>query len=324
MTRLSLLLPLTLLLAACVPYTPGPSSPDEMVYAGQAMQTATQSAIEAESTQVARQAAKEERQTKREIELQMAPVTAQAAMLELQITAGAATDTASQKTATATAAVATAVYSSAIATETKMSADHRQAREDALALGRDIAWAMIAGAFLGIGLYLAYWFVLRWQNHTIAQDQMKLDIERQQSSFRVIDGVICYFSVRNGEPQVLIPGKGQKMPVIDGFTPLEDVTPGAPADINKLAIEIVDRGIRMWGDYSIQIPGHRAMGWSASKWTRVVEAWKQRGIVDAIEGDKTYLREQGGYTNLKALYDALVSGRLIMDAVTPLNTWAGD
>lgn len=337
MKRLLLLLPLVLVGCASTGFEGAaqpqqPADPQLRAAVANAEMTATQSAADELSAQATEQEARAERQSEREIAREMAPVTAQAAMLELQITAGAATDQAAQKTATATAQVATSVVAAAQATQTREAEVNRASADNIKSIAWGIFWAVVIVGTIIAAIIISYRLIKRWQDQEIDFERYRLKLERQKNSIVMLpNGTVVYMGA-NG-PEIITQSKAPSLPggtwgdgdklVMSGGN-LRFAARKPDNSTTGRALELLEFAIKKGKAYTDQIPGHREIGWSSSKWTRVINALKDLGIADA-NNKETHLLEQGPYKNVYELYTDLRNNKLILPpSPTPTYPQAGD
>jgi len=306
---------ISLLLAACTvePFgQPAQSSdPHVMVAVGSGYLTSTAQAGNEQSAQATQQAAREERLSELEVAAIMAPVTAQAAMLDLHITAGAATDTAARATSTAGAALATAAAHASQATETREANVRKQARTDAIALGWAWFWGILILGTLVAVISISYRFIKKWEDAAIEHRRIELEIERQKRAIVPIPGGYIYLGPHG--PEFFQPGKPPPSPgigALDESWYKEQPEDGEDPTPDQDTLRLLNVAHQKFGPSSDRLPGWRLMGWTPSRWQRVIDPWRAQGIIDTERGHKTFLAQQGPYANIHELYMDLQAGKL--------------
>ncbi len=311
---------IALVLVGCAPVDalgPGGGDLNEQVAIGQARQTSTARAEYEGRIRSTEQALRERQKTANEIAVIMAPVTAEAARLELQSTENAERRLDEDRAATRTAVAVTAEYNAGRATE------------EAVVRMREANRAVYWGWFMAVWIlgttagaaYVAYLLIRRWEEAKIDLEQQKIDLERQRFALREIGGSMWWVNAQ-GRP-ILLTGEQTGNVVVKAKT--VKAKSGNEHNTQALAVQLIGRGIELYGEHSIEIPSRIEMNWSPGKWMRVTRPLKELGIIDTIEGQETFLAEGGPYVNLQQLYWDLVDEKLLLRP-SPTGAWsvAGD
>lgn len=327
MGRVVLLVLVGILLAGCAPVeTLGgstgelPRDPNELIMDGYGYQTSTAQAAYERAAQSTEQAAKENRKTANEIAVIMAPITAEAARVNLQLTANAERRVEEDRKATATSAAVTAVYNAGQATATAIAYTNEA--------NRTVYWGwfmafLIVGTVVGV-IIIAYLLIRHWEDAMIDQAQQKLDLERQRYALRLIGGKTWWINAQ-GRPVPLNQEQTGNV-TIKTRTINPGIAGNGQHNTQALAVQLVGKGIELFGEQSIEIPSRIEMDWSPGKWTRVTKPLKELSIIDTIEGQRTFLADGGPYVNLQQLYWDLVDMKLLLKPSSPTQAWsvAGD
>lgn len=335
-----LLLPL-IILTACADSPAAPvqggqyADPKEMVAVGQARIQGTAEAQAEEIAQSTRQAAEAEQKTKNEIAVIMAPLTATSESLKLESTAAAITEAAHNLKATDTAFSAT-VTAQVVKDEQRQEAAAlaQQEANNRANLGQFLLAGIIAIA-LGLSIYLTYGLAKTYIHHKIQLDKDKMELLKKKYSYLTLaDNSVVYTGASGPEiiqTPALPAGGPKRLPAWGDGTILDSVPSlgsGRRSDDSSTtgrALALVEKGISLYGPYSIKIPSRDDMDWNPSMWQRATDPLKELGIIMSDPGQGTYLVEGGRYQNLRELYLDLHDGKLVLrPSPTPSYPIAGD